>query len=43
MPDIQTVITIFVIALIAALVVAWAVGHNDWLANFVMIDQSGIL
>lgn len=39
MPDLKTLITIFVIALIAALLIAWAVGHSDWLANFVNLQQ----
>ena len=39
MPDLMTIIAIFVIAVIAALSVAYVVGHNDWLAKFVNIDQ----
>jgi len=42
MPDLMTAMTIFVIAILAALAVAYTVGHNDWLAKFVAIDQDGI-
>ena len=40
MPDLKTIAVIFVIAIIAALIVAWAVGHFDFLANFVKLDQA---
>ena len=44
MPDIlvNTAIT-FAIAVLAALLVAWVVGHNAKLANFVGIDQVGLV
>lgn len=40
MPDLQTMGVIFVIALIAALAIAWLVGHVDAVAAFVNLDQA---
>jgi len=40
MPDLMTMVVIFLIASIAALIVAWLVGHFDALANFVKLDQA---
>ena len=39
MPDFMTLGITFVIALIAALVMAYLIGHNEQLADFVNIDQ----
>jgi hypothetical protein len=39
MPDLMTILITFVIAVIAALVVAWLVGHFEPLAKFVGIEQ----
>ena len=39
MPDLMTILITFVIAVIAALVVAWLVGHVAPLADFVGIEQ----
>ncbi len=40
MPDLMTLLTIFIVAVIAAVLVAWLVGHVDWLAKFVNVDQA---
>ena len=39
MPKTKDMIAIFLIALVAALILAYTIGHNDWLAEFVNIEQ----
>lgn len=39
MPKTKDMAMIFFIALIASLVMAWLIGHNEALAEFVAIEQ----
>lgn len=39
MPNTKDMIAIFIIAVIASLFVAYCIGHIDWLAELVALEQ----